>query len=50
MERLAAAVAGSGARVVADAGAEALVVDGTDVVGVRVRADDGPAPSGPAAG
>ncbi len=42
MERLAAAVAGGGARVVADAGAEALVVDGKDVVGVRVRADDGP--------
>ena len=42
MERLGAAVSSSGARVVADAGAEALVVDGGDVVGLRVRTDDGP--------
>ena len=41
MERLGAAVSASGARVVADARAEALVVDGGDVVGVRVRTDDG---------
>ena len=38
MERLGAALSASGARVVADAGAEALVVDGRDVVG-RARAD-----------
>ena len=43
MERLGAAVSTSGARVVADAGAEALVVDGGDVVGLLVRTDDGPA-------
>ena len=42
MERLGAAVATSGARVVADARAEALVVDGGDVVGVRVSTDHGP--------
>ena len=42
MERLGAAVSTSGARVMADAGAEALVVDGGDVVGVVVRTDDGP--------
>jgi len=41
MERLGAALSASGARVVADAGAEALVVDGRGVVGVRVRTDDG---------
>ncbi len=42
MECLGAAVATSAARVVADASAEALVVDGGDVVGVHVRTDDGP--------
>ena len=42
MERLGAAVSTSGARVVTDAGAEALVVDSGDVVGLLVRADDGP--------
>ena len=42
MDRLAAAVSTSGARVVADAGAEALVVDGGEVVGLVVRSDDGP--------
>jgi 3-oxo-5alpha-steroid 4-dehydrogenase len=42
MERLGAAVSTSGARVVADASAEALVVDSGDVVGVLVRTDDGP--------
>jgi 3-oxo-5alpha-steroid 4-dehydrogenase len=42
MERLGAAVSSSGARVVADARAEALVVDGGDVVGLRVRTDAGP--------
>ena len=42
MERLGAALSTSGARVVADAGAEALVVDGGDVVGLLVRTDDGP--------
>ncbi len=41
MERLGAAVSASDARVVADARAEALVVDGTEVVGVHVRTDDG---------
>ena len=41
MERLGAAVADSGARVVPDAGAEGLVVDGGDVVGVLVGTDDG---------
>ena len=41
MERLGAAVSTSGARVVADARAEALVVDGEDVVGLLVRTDDG---------
>jgi len=41
MERLGAAVATSGARVVADAGAQGLVVDGADVVGLLVRAEDG---------
>ena len=41
-QRLGAAVSTSGARVVADARAEALVVDGGDVVGVVVRTDDGP--------
>jgi len=41
MERLGAAVAGSGARVAADTRAEALVVDGGQVVGVSVRTDDG---------
>ncbi len=42
MKRLGAAVSASGARVVADARAEALVVDGGEVVGVCVRTDDGP--------
>jgi len=42
MERLGAAVSTSGARVVTDTGAEALVVDGGDVVGLLVRTDDGP--------
>ncbi|HXN59863.1 MAG TPA: FAD-dependent oxidoreductase [Acidimicrobiales bacterium] len=40
MERLGAAVSASAARVVADARAEALVVDGGEVVGVEVRTDD----------
>ena len=42
MERLGAAVSASGARVVADARAEALVVGGGEVVGVRVGTDAGP--------
>ena len=42
MERLGAAVSTSGARVVADAGAEALVVDSGEVVGLLVKSDDGP--------
>ena len=42
MERLGAAVSTSGARVVADARAEALVVDGGEIVGLRVQTDDGP--------
>jgi 3-oxo-5alpha-steroid 4-dehydrogenase len=42
MERLGAAVAASSARVMADTRAEALVVDGGEVVGVQVRTDDGP--------
>ncbi len=42
MERLGAAVATSAARVVADARAEALVVDGGEVVGVQVQGEDGP--------
>jgi len=42
MERLGAAVSASGARVVADASAEALVVDSGEVVGLLVRTDDGP--------
>ena len=41
MERLGAAVSTSGARVVADARAEALVVDSGRVVGLRVRTDGG---------
>ncbi len=41
MERLGAAVSTSGARVVTDAGAEALVVDSGDVVGLLVGTDDG---------
>ncbi len=41
MERLGAAVSTSAARVMVDARAEALVVDGTEVVGVHVRTDDG---------
>jgi 3-oxo-5alpha-steroid 4-dehydrogenase len=41
MQRLGAAVSDSGARVVADVRAEALVVDGGEVVGVRVHADGG---------
>ena len=42
MERLGAAVASSAARVVADARAEALVVDGGETVGVLVQSDEGP--------
>lgn len=42
MERLAAAVSTSAARVVTDTRAEALVVDSGEVVGVEVRTDDGP--------
>ena len=42
MERLAAAVLSSGARVRVDSRAEALVVDGGDVVGVSVQTEDGP--------
>ena len=42
MERLGAAVSSSGARTVADARAEALVVDGGDVVGVSLQTDEGP--------
>jgi 3-oxo-5alpha-steroid 4-dehydrogenase len=42
MERLGAATSTSGARVVPDARAEALVVDGRVVVGLRVWTDDGP--------
>jgi 3-oxo-5alpha-steroid 4-dehydrogenase len=42
MNRLGAAVSSSGARVMADTGAEALVVDGGDVVGLLVKTDDGP--------
>ena len=42
MERLGAAVSTSGARVVADAGADALIVDDGVVVGVLVRTDEGP--------
>jgi len=41
MQRLGAAVSSSGARVAVDAGAEALVVDGGEVVGLLVRTDDG---------
>jgi 3-oxo-5alpha-steroid 4-dehydrogenase len=41
MERLGAAVSASAARVVADARAEALVVDDGEVVGVLVQTDDG---------
>jgi 3-oxo-5alpha-steroid 4-dehydrogenase len=41
MERLGAAVSASAARVVADARAEALVVDGGEVLGVEARTDDG---------
>ena len=40
MECLGAAVSSSGARVVADARADALVVDGEEVVGVQFRTDD----------
>jgi 3-oxo-5alpha-steroid 4-dehydrogenase len=42
MERLSAAVSTSGSRVVTDASAEALVVDSGAVVGLLVKADDGP--------
>jgi 3-oxo-5alpha-steroid 4-dehydrogenase len=42
MQRLGGAVSTSGARVVTDASAEALVVDSGDVVGLLVRTDDGP--------
>ena len=42
MERLGAAVSTSGARVAADAKAEALVVDNGNVVGLLVGTDDGP--------
>jgi 3-oxo-5alpha-steroid 4-dehydrogenase len=41
MDRMGAAVSTSGTRVVADATAEALVVDSGDVVGLLVRTDDG---------
>ncbi|HEX3794330.1 MAG TPA: FAD-dependent oxidoreductase [Acidimicrobiales bacterium] len=41
MERLGAALSTSGARVVADARAERLIVDGQGVVGVQVTSDDG---------
>jgi len=41
MERMGAAVSASGARVVADATAEALVVDDGVVVGLQVRTDGG---------
>jgi 3-oxo-5alpha-steroid 4-dehydrogenase len=41
MDRMGAAVLASGARVTTDAGAEALVVDGTEVVGLVVRTDGG---------
>ena len=41
MERLGAAVAASSARMMAGTRAEALVVDGGDVVGVQVRTDEG---------
>ena len=42
MERLGSAVSDSGAHVATDAGAEALVVDSGDVVGLLVRTGDGP--------
>ena len=41
MERLGAAVSTSGARVVTDAQAQALIVDGETVVGVQMLSDDG---------
>ncbi len=41
MERLGAAVSASGARMVADARAERLIVEGESVVGVQVTTDDG---------
>jgi len=41
MERLTAAVSASGARVVVDARAEALVVDDGEVVGVEIQSDGG---------
>jgi 3-oxo-5alpha-steroid 4-dehydrogenase len=41
MERLGAAVASSAARVVVDTRADALVVDSGEVIGLRVRSDDG---------
>jgi 3-oxo-5alpha-steroid 4-dehydrogenase len=41
MERLGVAMSNSGARVVADSRVEALVVDGTSVVGVQVPTDNG---------
>ena len=41
MERLGAAVSRSGARVVAEACAEGLIVDGSNVIGLRVRTADG---------
>jgi 3-oxo-5alpha-steroid 4-dehydrogenase len=41
MDRLGAAVSTSGARVVLDTRAESLVVDGEQVVGVRVHSDEG---------
>ena len=43
MERLGAAVSASGARIVVDTRAETLVVDGGEVVGVRVQSDEGAA-------
>jgi len=42
MDRLGAAVSSSGARVVTDAGADGLVVDDGEIVGVVVRTDEGP--------
>jgi 3-oxo-5alpha-steroid 4-dehydrogenase len=41
MERLGAAVSTSGARVVTDARAQALITDGEAIVGVEVQTDDG---------
>ncbi len=41
MERLGAALSSSGARVATDARGEALIVDGDEVVGLRLATDDG---------